>query len=66
MPMMMQCPFYKKEKSPKLYCEGCILKFPDTLSRAEYIRNFCANNINWTKCSVAHNLQIYYDRKDEE
>ncbi len=66
MPMIIQCPFYKMDSHLKLYCEGCSMKFPDMTTRRNYIENYCANHINWQKCSVAHSMQCYYDRKDEE
>lgn len=65
MPMIMQCPFYKKDSALRLNCEGCSMKFPDAVARNEYVSNLCANLINWKNCSVAQNLQHYYDRKGE-
>ena len=65
MPIAMQCPFYKSESQLRLYCEGGCMKFPDVTARRDYLENYCANHINWQKCSVAHLMQRYYDRKDE-
>ena len=65
MPMIIQCPFYKRESCLKLYCESASLKFPDAPARNEYVRDYCANNINWKKCSIAHALENYYYRKEE-
>lgn len=66
MPMIFQCPFYKRDNYLKLYCEGGTVKFPDAPARTEYVRGFCANHITWQKCTIAHNLQLYYDRKEME
>lgn len=65
MPMIMQCPFYKRDNYLKLYCEGATMRFPDAKARSEFVLNFCANNINWKKCPIAHCLENYYDRKGE-
>ena len=64
--MVMQCPFFKREGYLKLYCEGGTIKFPDSQSRCDYVGKYCANSFNWHKCTVAHNLENYYERKDEE
>lgn len=66
MPMMMQCPFYKRDSYLKLYCEGASLKFPDADARSEFVLGYCANSCNWRKCSVAHCLENYYFRKEEK
>lgn len=65
MPIVIQCPFYKRDSYLKLYCEGCSMKFPDMEARTQYIREFCANHLNWSKCTVARSMQNYYDRKEE-
>ena len=66
MPMMMQCPFYKRDSYLKLYCEGASLKFPDADARSEFVLGYCANSCNWRKCPVAHCLENYYFRQEEK
>ena len=66
MPIIMQCPFYKKDESLKLHCEGGVLKFPDADARSEYVLGYCANNYCWRKCPIAHCLENYYFRKEEK
>ena len=66
MPMMMQCPFYKRDTYLKLSCEGGTLKFPDADARSEYVLGYCANSYNWRKCPIAHMLENYYFRKEEK
>lgn len=63
--MLYQCPFFKRGEYLRLDCEGGVLSFPDKEARVEYVMSFCANPINWKKCSIAHCLENYYDRKDE-
>ena len=66
MPMVMQCPFYKRDSYLKLSCEGCSIKFPDADARSEFVLAYCANNYNWRKCPVAHFMENYYFRKEEK
>ncbi len=66
MAIVMQCPFFKKSDKLNLHCEGGVLKFPDGKARTEYVVNYCANSIHWSKCSICHNLENYYDRKEEK
>lgn len=65
MPLIMQCPFYRKNDSLKLLCEGGIIKFPDKEARKEYVTDYCANSINWHKCSICHSLENYYERRED-
>ena len=65
MPIAMQCPFFKREDRLKLNCGGGILKFPDARARNDYIKNYCAHHLNWSKCTIAQNLMRAYDRRAE-
>lgn len=65
MPMVMQCPFFKRECYLKLYCEGASMKFPDTEARGEYVGKYCAALHRWKECSVADMLENFYERKEE-
>lgn len=62
---MMQCPFYKRDSYLKLHCEGGSLKFPDADARSEFVLGYCANNYSWRKCPIAHCLENYYFRKED-
>ena len=64
MPIVMQCPFFKKNDSLKLHCEGGIISFPDKEARRDYVVNYCANELYWHKCTICRNLENYYERKD--
>ena len=66
MPIVMQCPFFKKNDSLELCCEGGKLSFPDALARREYVVEYCANEIQWRKCSICKNLENYYERKESK
>ena len=66
MPMLMECPFYKRDSYLKLHCEGAAIKFPDKDARSEFLLNYCANSYSWRKCPIAHVLENYYFRKDDE
>lgn len=64
MPLIMQCPFFRKNDSLKLLCEGGTIKFPDKDARKDYLTDYCANSINWHKCTICRNLENYYERKE--
>lgn len=64
MPIVMQCPFFKRSEKQKLGCEGGVLSFYDKKSKEEYVTDFCANPINWRKCTICHNLEKYYEREE--
>lgn len=66
MPLIMQCPFFTKNEQSELRCEGGTLKFPDKEARTRYLTEFCANSINWHKCTICRNLEDYYERKEAE
>ncbi len=66
MPLIMQCPFFRKNEQSELRCEGGTLKFPDKEARTRYLTEFCANSINWHKCTICRNLEDYYERKEAE
>jgi len=65
MPMIIQCPFFKRNEYLRLSCECAAIKFPDREARKEYLECYCANPVNWKKCSMAHCMENYYDRKEE-
>ena len=64
MKLLIQCPFFKSKEALHLCCEGATVKFPDKEARSEYLESYCANPISWKKCSVAHCMENYYERKD--
>ena len=64
MPLIMQCPFFKRNEALKLHCEGGVISFPDKDAGKDYLTGYCANNINWRKCTICHNLEDYYERKE--
>ena len=66
MPIVMKCPFFKKDEEIKLSCEGGIIKFPDKTARREYLRNYCAEIHGWHNCTLATSLEQFYDRIENE
>lgn len=66
-----QCPFFYKEMSTrtkkkgkiyKVYCEGCSLSFPDTVSRRMFVYNLCGHPCNYKNCMMYKALYDYYNR----
>ncbi len=66
MPIVMECPFYKKHNGLNFRCEGATIKFPDKDARSEFLLGYCANNYNWRRCPIAHCLENYYFRKEDQ
>ena len=58
------CPFFVKETSGRMYCEGGTIKFPDRLVRKEFLCEYCSNENNHTNCMIYQTLMRYYDRKE--
>jgi len=61
---IVHCPFYKKNKGMKTYCEGGAVNHPDKIARREYMAQFCADLNNWHRCSIAEAMEKYYERED--
>ena len=65
------CPFYVKEgmrvteKAGKiiyLYCECGSFKFPDYLSRRNFLKDLCYSPENYKNCPMYKTLDDYYNR----
>lgn len=65
MEIKMICPFYKRDNYLTFHCEGARIKFPDAYARSEFLLGYCANSHNWRKCPIAHCLENYYFRKED-
>lgn len=63
MPILIQCPFFKGEKGLRLHCEGGTVRSPDSVYRRELLMNYCASAEGWRKCTIAKNLDAFYDRQ---
>ena len=67
-----QCPYYYKETSRdkngirKVYCEGAVLKFPDKISRRDFIYIFCAHPNGYKSCPIYMFMESFYKRKYKE
>ena len=64
MKLLLQCPFFKRQEALTFNCEGATIKFPDKEARREYLESYCANPINWKRCSLAHCMENYDERED--
>ena len=62
MPIVVKCPFFKKEKGLCTSCEGGSIKHPDREARNNYMYTYCADILGWHKCTVAASLEKYYER----
>ena len=67
----IECPFiiadyFSKRNELKLTCEQGKLTFNDRESFMRYVTKYCASVCGWRNCSLAVNLQEYYERKDKE
>lgn len=64
MAIIIQCPFFKKTKGMKTYCEGGSVTHPDREARREYLAQFCADINCWHNCTIADAMEKYYERKE--
>ena len=60
------CPFYQWEEPRCVHCEGGVVRFPDKEARSSYIDKYCSANPQWQNCTIAAELQRYYERTDGE
>lgn len=64
------CPFYTYDEKLCVHCEGserknsCI-SFPDKESLGEYAKAYCASADGWQRCTIAINLNKFYNRKEK-
>lgn len=58
------CPFYRWEETLGVHCEGGCVRFPDKETRDAYLEKYCSANPCWEQCSIAAELQRYYERMD--
>ena len=58
------CPYFKRDRGGgRVICEGASFKFPDKLSRREYLYRFCAHPEGYKSCPLKIALDHYYERK---
>lgn len=60
------CPFYLKESTARLYCEGATAKPPDSESRQYLVHNYCSDSENHKNCTIYKMLMDYYNRNTWE
>jgi hypothetical protein len=61
-----QCPFFRWEENHiKIHCEGGMITFKDAEAMTDYIDAFCANHPGWEGCTVAQNVNDFYERKEK-
>ena len=66
MPMYVCCPYYGTDRELTLNCACAKIKFPDEISRAEHMKQFCANDATWKNCHLAKIMTGFYNREDEK
>lgn len=58
------CPYFKKDRGQgRISCEGATFRFPDTLTRREYVYRFCAHPEGYKACPLKQAMDHYYERK---
>jgi hypothetical protein len=60
-----QCPFFRWEDQLKIHCEGGVLRWPCYEAMQNYIDAFCACSPGWKNCTVAQNVNDFYERKEK-
>lgn len=62
MPLTVYCPYYKYDQEACIRCEAGLLDFRSKYQKADYINQYCADLPNYKRCTLAHSLEIHYDR----
>lgn len=60
-----ECPFYRWEERLAIHCEMADVKFPDKGVRDEYLGRFCSALPGWGHCSLARQMNLFYERMEE-
>ena len=55
-----QCPFFRWDERLCVHCEGGKVEFPDMK-----VRDYCADNPGWKKCTIASFLERFYEREED-
>lgn len=63
---VVQCPFYKREESCLLRCEGAVLFFHSRSEKIEFEDELCSDIDRWRKCPIAVSLNKYYERQGDK
>ncbi len=63
---VVQCPFYKREESCLLRCEGAVLFFHSRGEKIEFEDELCSDIERWRKCPIAVSLNKYYERHGDK
>ena len=60
------CPYFMRDRgNGRIACEGASFRFPDKLSRREYLYHYCAHPLGYKSCPLKTALDHYYERKYE-
>lgn len=61
MPILISCPYYRYEQKLKTKCEFCEIKFPNSEARRRYIKEYCASQLGYKKCTLAKMSEEFYE-----
>lgn len=62
----VKCPFYKKDKSTEIRCEGLtdesriVQQFQNKRSKEEYLEKFCKDEKTCTQCEIYKSIMKKY------
>lgn len=59
------CPYFRWEGNLCVHCEGGVMTFKDRDAQAHYIDAYCADHPGWQGCTVAQNVNDFYERKEK-
>ena len=58
------CPYFGWDEKLCIHCDAGRLKFPDRKAITGYAERYCGDVNGWTKCTVAQELNRYYERTE--
>lgn len=67
-PVLPVCPYFQKERPEvgKSVCEGAVIRFPGTKTRAKFLSTYCADMQGYKLCPVCQMMDEYYATHDEK
>lgn len=57
-----ECPYFVWDDRLVVHCEAGRIQFPDVKNAEEFIDRFCARERGWKYCTLARNLDLYYEK----
>lgn len=61
MPAVVNCPFYRRDRDLRIWCEAGRVILPDRIAKRRFMGAGCCAD-HWQACPMARALLDYYER----